>query len=304
MKKIIIEDWFNDPHGWAGKYGHTIICIVNKKLFYRLMNLVGSNYWNSDRNIGSRFYCVKVHSLYDEFGPSVVKEIKAVQYVETERSTPISCGWLIDRSARCVALLTATLLGLGGVVVAMSRLRGDWIAGQAGPFRFPFAADLFPGGDARCARPGPERSCRWSASPPMGRAAGRRPGPGGRRLFRPCRRRIQQAAAAGQQRPWRWLRRRLADPLGRHRRGAVGLRVVRLADRPADRDRPARKSCGTRLAPEAEVSPSARRCGRRPSGPSHCRARFTCSSPRESRCSISRSSRSAASTAASFSPSR
>ena len=21
-EKIIIEDWFNDPHGWAGKYGH------------------------------------------------------------------------------------------------------------------------------------------------------------------------------------------------------------------------------------------------------------------------------------------
>ena len=29
------------------------------------------------RNIGSRFYCVKIHSLYDQFGPSIVKEIKS-----------------------------------------------------------------------------------------------------------------------------------------------------------------------------------------------------------------------------------
>src|SRR5579863_4912567 len=29
------------------------------------------------KNIGNRFYCVKIHSLYDQFGPDIVKEIKS-----------------------------------------------------------------------------------------------------------------------------------------------------------------------------------------------------------------------------------
>jgi MFS family permease len=75
----------------------------------------------------------------------------------------LPCGWLIDRLG-VRAALTATLLMLGGVVVAMSRVGGEWTAMEL------FLAVLFTRGLGQSALSVVSLTL-------MGRAAGRRAGP-------------------------------------------------------------------------------------------------------------------------------
>jgi MFS family permease len=93
----------------------------------------------------------------------------------------LPCGWLIDRLG-VRAVLTATLLGLGGVVVAMSRMRGDWVVAADVPLpwamgRLPVhvAADLFVA--VLLTRGLGQSALSVVSLTLMGRAAGRRAGP-------------------------------------------------------------------------------------------------------------------------------
>ena len=86
----------------------------------------------------------------------------------------LPCGWLIDRlGVRTV--LTATLLGLGGVVVAMSRVQADWVVSVGGPFPFRVAAALFVA--VLLTRGLGQSALSVVSLTLMGRAAGRRAGP-------------------------------------------------------------------------------------------------------------------------------
>ena len=86
----------------------------------------------------------------------------------------LPCGWLIDRlGVRTV--LTATLLGLGGVVVAMSRVQADWVVSVGGPFPFRVAAALFVA--VLLTRGLGQSALSVVSLTLMGRAAGRKAGP-------------------------------------------------------------------------------------------------------------------------------
>ena len=86
----------------------------------------------------------------------------------------LPCGWLIDRLG-VRAVLTATLLGLGGVVVAMSRVRGDWVMALPAPLSGHIAADLFVA--VLLTRGLGQSALSVVSLTLMGRAAGRRAGP-------------------------------------------------------------------------------------------------------------------------------
>ena len=87
----------------------------------------------------------------------------------------LPCGWLIDRLG-VRAVLTATLLGLGGVVVAMSRVQADWVVfPSAGPFPSHVAGALFAA--VLLTRGLGQSALSVVSLTLMGRAAGRRAGP-------------------------------------------------------------------------------------------------------------------------------
>ena len=73
----------------------------------------------------------------------------------------LPCGWLIDRLGVRI-VLTATLLSLGGVVVAMSRVQAEWVVSVGGPFPLRVAAALFAA--VLLTRGLGQSACRWSAS--------------------------------------------------------------------------------------------------------------------------------------------
>ena len=86
----------------------------------------------------------------------------------------LPCGWLIDRlGVRTV--LTATLLGLGGVVVAMSRVQAGWVVSIGGPFPSHVAGALFAA--VLLTRGLGQSALSVVSLTLMGRAAGRRAGP-------------------------------------------------------------------------------------------------------------------------------
>ena len=86
----------------------------------------------------------------------------------------LPCGWLIDRlGVRTV--LTATLLGLGCVAVAMSRVQADWVVSVGGPFPSHVAAALFAA--VLLTRGLGQSALSVVSLTLMGRAAGRRAGP-------------------------------------------------------------------------------------------------------------------------------
>ncbi len=86
----------------------------------------------------------------------------------------LPCGWLIDRLG-VRAVLTATLLALGGVVVAMSRIQADWVVSVGGPFPSHVAAVLFAA--VLLTRGLGQSALSVVSLTLMGRAAGRRAGP-------------------------------------------------------------------------------------------------------------------------------
>ncbi len=86
----------------------------------------------------------------------------------------LPCGWLIDRLG-VRAVLTGTLLALGGVVAAMSQVRGDWVVALPGPMHFRVAADLFVA--VLLTRGLGQSALSVVSLTLMGRAAGRRSGP-------------------------------------------------------------------------------------------------------------------------------